>query len=381
MDRKTQINSKSESYFEILDYWLLIPVLLMTLIGIYVLSQVFQSGYGYGTYPMNLVKQLGAVMIGLLLAVGLSFIDQTALRLVGYATYFVSIILLIVVHIDGYSLAESTGADSWIRFPIFGTFQPSELAKVGIALVFSDLLSRMKNKEIEIWRGIGISALICGIPMFLIMREPDFGTFFVIFIMICSMIFVYGINWIYIIGAIIAALIGIPVAWKLFLDTYQKNRIMTFLFPGHNIDSDYHITQALKAVSAGGLFGKTTTEDIPVPVKESDFIFSAISEYLGFVGTTLLIVLIIIFLIRAIYIAYKVMQYDAASSYLMMGLVAVQGFHFVENIGMNVGVLPITGIPLPFISSGGSSMVVNFFMLGLMLNISINYKLLQQRKF
>lgn len=89
MDRKTQINSKSESYFEILDYWLLIPVLLMTLIGIYVLSQVFQSGYGYGTYPMNLVKQLGAVMIGLLLAVGLSFIDQTALRLVGYATYFV----------------------------------------------------------------------------------------------------------------------------------------------------------------------------------------------------------------------------------------------------------------------------------------------------
>jgi len=380
MDRKPEIRSRSDSYFELLDYWLLIPVLLMTMIGIFVLNQVYQVGYGSGTYPMNLIKQMGAVLIGLLLAIGLSVIDMTALRLVGYITYGVSIFLLVVVHIDGYSMADLTGADSWIRFPIFGTFQPSELAKVGIALVFSDLLHKIKHKEINFWRGVGISAVICIIPMFLITREPDFGTFFVIFLMICVMIFIYGIHWIYIIGAAVAGLIGIPVIWNVFLDGYQKNRIMTFLFPGHDANSDYHIVQALKAVSSGGIAGKTGTEDIPVPVKESDFIFSAISEYTGFIGTTLLIVLIIIFLTRAIYIGYKVTEFDLYSSYLMMGLVAVQGFHFVENIGMNVGVLPITGIPLPFVSSGGSSMVVNFFMLGLMLNISMNYKLMRQSK-
>ena len=175
-----------------------------------------------------------------------------------------------------------------------------------------------------------------------------------------------------------AGIITIPLAWNFYLDTYQKNRIMTFLFPGHDPNSDYHIEQALKAVSSGGIAGKEGMVDIPVPVKESDFIFSAISEYLGFIGTTFLIILIIVFLIRSVYIAVKIAEHDLSSSYMMIGLVAIQGFHFVENMGMNVGVLPITGIPLPYISSGGSSMVVNYIILGLMLNISINNQLQKQ---
>ncbi len=381
MQRPFDNQVKSESYFELLDYWLLIPVILMTLIGLFVLNQVFQTGYGANAYPGNLIKQVGAVMIGVLLAIGVSLIDLTALKLLGYITYIISVALLILVHIDSYSLADVTGADSWIRFPLFGTFQPSELAKPGIALVFADLLTRMKNKEISLSRGLISSAIICGIPMLLISREPDFGTFFVILFMVLTMIFVYGIRWIYIIAGVIITIIGIPLAWNFYLEDYQKSRIMTFLFPGHDANSDYHIQQALKAVSSGGIAGRRGAAEIPVPIKESDFIFTAISEYLGFIGTTILIILIIIFISRAIIIAYKMQEYDLSSSLLLMGLIAVQGIHFVENIGMNVGVLPITGIPLPYISSGGSSMVVSYFMLGLMLNVSINYNILKKEKF
>ncbi|HHU53360.1 MAG TPA: FtsW/RodA/SpoVE family cell cycle protein [Clostridiaceae bacterium] len=378
MHKRQQLKSKSESYFKLLDYWLIIPVLLMTIIGIVVLNSVFKAGYGAGEYPGNLIKHIGAIMIGILLALLISLADLPVIGLIGYITYFISLVLLVIVHIDGFSMYDLTGADSWIRFPIFGTFQPSELAKVGIAMLLGTYLAKIKKEEISLWQGLLYIVCISGIPMFLIAMEPDFGTFFVILFMILVMVFVYGLKWRYILAGGITGIIAIPLAWNYYLDEYQKNRIMTFLFPGHDPNSNYHIEQSLKAVASGGITGREGNIDIPVPVKESDFIFSAISEYTGFIGTTLLIILIVIFLLRAIYVAIKMTEFDLASSYMMMGLIAVQGIHFVENIGMNVGVLPITGIPLPYISSGGSSMVVNYFMFGLMLNVSINYQMMQQ---
>jgi len=372
------LKSRTDSYFKLLDYWLIIPVLILTIIGLYVLNSVYQTGYGAGEYPGNLIKQIGAVMIGVLLALLISFVDLPVLSLVGYITYALSIFLLVLVHIDSFSMEELTGADSWIRFPIFGTFQPSELAKVGIAMLVGKYLAKIKNEEIPMLTGSIYIGVIVSIPLLLIAMEPDFGTFFVIFLMVLVMIFVFGLKWRYIITGGAVGIVALPLAWQFYLDEYQKNRIMTFLFPGHDPNSNYHIEQSLKAVASGGITGRGSGVDIPVPVKESDFIFSAISEYTGFIGTTLVLILIVIFLFRAIQIAIRMSEYDLASSYLMMGLVAVQGFHFIENIGMNVGVLPITGIPLPFISSGGSSMVVNYFMFGLMLSISINYQLMEQ---
>ncbi|MGI6559733.1 MAG: FtsW/RodA/SpoVE family cell cycle protein [Saccharofermentanales bacterium] len=378
MQKIQPLKSRTDSYFKLLDYWLIIPVLILTIIGLYVLNSVYQTGYGAGEYPGNLIKQIGAVMIGVLLALLISFVDLPVLSLVGYITYALSIFLLVLVHIDSFSMEELTGADSWIRFPIFGTFQPSELAKVGIAMLVGKYLAKIKNEEIPMLTGSIYIGVIVSIPLLLIAMEPDFGTFFVIFLMVLVMIFVFGLKWRYIITGGAVGIVALPLAWQFYLDEYQKNRIMTFLFPGHDPNSNYHIEQSLKAVASGGITGRGSGVDIPVPVKESDFIFSAISEYTGFIGTTLVLILIVIFLFRAIQIAIRMSEYDLASSYLMMGLVAVQGFHFIENIGMNVGVLPITGIPLPFISSGGSSMVVNCFMFGLMLSISINYQLMEQ---
>lgn len=174
-------------------------MLILTIIGLYVLNSVYQTGYGAGEYPGNLIKQIGAVMIGVLLALLISFVDLPVLSLVGYITYALSIFLLVLVHIDSFSMEELTGADSWIRFPIFGTFQPSELAKVGIAMLVGKYLAKIKNEEIPMLTGSIYIGVIVSIPLLLIAMEPDFGTFFVIFLMVLVMIFVFGLKWRYII--------------------------------------------------------------------------------------------------------------------------------------------------------------------------------------
>lgn len=371
---RPRLKSRSERFFEDMDYLLLIPVLLMTTIGLIVLNMVLQAGYGAGSYPGNFLKQIGAAALGLLLALLICLLDRPTLRLFSWLVYGLSILLLLYVKVDNFSLAALTGADSWIILPFIGSFQPSELAKIGIAMLASDFFARMKTGDLDLRRGFLGIALIYGLPSFLIYREPDFGTTLVIAVMLLTTIFVWGLDWKYILGLAGASLATFALLWNFSFSPYMKNRILALIFPSQDIAESYHLEQAVQAIAAGGISGNSSALDIYVPVKESDFIYSAISEYLGMIGTTSLLILIIIFLSRAFYLAYKVQEIDYASSYLLVALAASQSFHFIENMGMNVGLLPITGIPLPFISSGGTSMVMNFLSLGLMLNISIEYK-------
>ncbi|MDD7401536.1 MAG: FtsW/RodA/SpoVE family cell cycle protein [Eubacteriales bacterium] len=371
---RPRLKSRSERFFEDMDYLLLIPVLLMTTIGLIVLNMVLQAGYGAGSYPGNFLKQLGAAALGLFLALLICLLDRPTLRLFSWLVYGLSILLLLYVKVDSFSLAALTGADSWIILPFIGSFQPSELAKIGIAMLASDFFARMKTGDLDLRRGFLSIALIYGLPSFLIYREPDFGTTLVIAVMLLTTIFVWGLDWKYILGLAGASLATFALLWNFSFSPYMKNRILALIFPSQDIAESYHLEQAVQAIAAGGISGNSSGLDIYVPVKESDFIYSAISEYLGMIGTTSLLILIIIFLSRAFYLAYKVQEIDYASSYLLVALAASQSFHFIENMGMNVGLLPITGIPLPFISSGGTSMVMNFLSLGLMLNISIEYK-------
>ena len=148
---------------------------------------------------------------------------------------------------------------------------------------------------------------------------------------------------------------------------------MTFLFRGYDKSASYHIEQSLAAVSSGGLTGNRTGGTVSVPVKESDFIFPAISEQLGLIGTTLVILLAVFFIVHTLRVAGKVSERAPDEAFIMVALVAGLAFHFIENIGMTVGLLPITGIPLPFISYGGSAMVSNFILLGVLLNYSLNH--------
>ncbi len=375
--RREKVRSKPGLFIDRLDYSLLVPVLLMALIGLIVLRQVLANGYGAGSYPGNFIKQSGAVIVGVAIALIIAYLDSPSLKLLAYLIYWVSLLMLIWVKIDNFSLAAWTGADSWIRLPIIGSFQPSELSKIGIAMMGGLTLERIKEGSIGALRGFTYFALIYAIPTLLIFREPDFGTSFVILVMLALSLFAWGISWkkIFLI-AIVAFLIVLPLLWFFYFEDYQRNRILTIPFRGHDPATSYHTEQALRAIAQGGLTGDRSGFDIYVPVKESDSIYAAISEYLGFFGTTAIILLSSIFFWRSFKLAANLSESSYASCYMVTALAGQMAFHFIENIGMNIGLLPITGIPLPFISDGGTSMVVNFLALGVILNISLNERYL-----
>ena len=364
---------KKQTYFSIMDYYLLIPVIIIVLIGLSVLSRVLSQGFG-DAYPMNLYRQIGAALAGVLIALLLSVVEVPTMRLIAWSVYGVSLLLLVVVLVDNFSLAAETGSDSWLNLPVIGSFQPSELTKIGLAMTSAYVLEWISTYK-RYWQGVLILLGLFGVPLILITRQPDFGTAMVIVFIFVCMLFVWGIRWRYVLLGLSGFLIMIPLAWFFYFEEFQKNRILPFLYPGHDPAASYNLMQARLAIASGGLIGSPRETPVHVPVKESDFIYTAVSEHMGLIGTTALLLLIFFFLIRGLYVASKVSGQRSASALMLVGIIAGMAFHYIENLGMCVGLLPITGIPLPFVSLGGSSMVVNFLALGVMLSISMDRNL------
>ena len=351
------------------DYYLVVPVLTMTIIGLYVLQKVLSKGYA--AYPGNYYRQIVATVGGVIAALIISLLDEHLLKVLGRIIYAAALFLLILVPIDGYSLAGVWGADSWLKLPVIGNFQPSELAKIGLVMVAADIFEQMHNKEVTMLKGFGKMAAVYAPPMLLILAQPDFGTAMVIVFTFICMLFAWGVRYRYFLLAFSSfVVIVVPLVWSFYLKPYQKERILSLLFQGSSPQSEYNLQQSQLAIASGGLSGNHTGILTPVPVKESDFIFAAISEHMGFIGTTTVIILAFFFLCRCLYVAAKVKS--KSCSYMMTGFTGYFAFHFIENMGMAVGLLPITGIPLPFMSLGGTAMLINFMAFGVMLNISIN---------
>ena len=363
---------KKGTYFNVMDYWLLVPILIIASIGLYVLNKVLSSGFD--NYPMVFYKQGGAVMVGLLIALVICVIEVPTLKLISWAIYGASLLLLVYVLVDGFSMEAKWGADSWMELPVIGTFQPSELTKIGLAMTSAFIFESMATRKLKKWQGGLILAVLFGVPMLLIMKQPDFGTTMVIVFMFVCMLFVWGLRWRYVLLGLSGMVIAALMAWLFLFEDYQKNRIITFLYPGSDPTASYNLLQSKLAIATGGLIGSngTTTH---VPVKEADFIYTAVSEHMGFIGTTALLILIFFFLARCLYVASKIQPVRPALSFMLVGLTASMAFHFIENLGMCVGLLPITGIPLPFVSLGGTAMIVNFLALGIMLSISMERNL------
>ncbi len=372
--------SRADMFFRSLNYRMLVPVLALVIIGLVVLNTVLSTGYGAGMdYPMNFYKQIAAVLIGLMASFVICLFDPPAMRLVGGIIYTVSLFLLVLVKVDGYRAL--TIADSWLRVPLFGSFQPSELSKIGVAMAAGPVFDGMNSGNLSKPQGFARLALIYGVPFLLIMTEPDFGTSSVLIFMFLCTLFVWGVRWrTIILSSMGMVFVLIPVTWRFILSQTQKDRILTFFFRGHDKTASYHINQSLAAVSSGGLFGNRAGENVSVPVKESDFIFTAISEQFGLIGTTLVILLALYLVIHTLRLAGKIADVSPGEAYVMVTLIASLTFHFVENIGMTIGFMPITGIPLPFMSYGGSSMISNFILLGVLLNISMNHQDLWSNK-
>ena len=351
------------------DYYLVVPVLTMTIIGLYVLQRVLSKGYA--AYPGNYYRQIVATVGGVIAALIISLLDEHLLKVLGRIIYAAALFLLILVPIDGYSLAGTWGADSWLKLPVIGNFQPSELAKIGLIMVAADIFESMHNKEYSFLKGFGIMAAVYAPPMLLILSQPDFGTAMVIAFTFVCMLFAWGVRYRYFLLAFSSfVVIVVPVVWFFYLKPYQKDRILSLVFQGSSPRSEYNLRQSQLAIMSGGLTGNHTGILTPVPVKESDFIFAAISEHMGFIGTTTVIVLAFFFLSRCLYVAAK--STSKSASYMLTGLTGYFAFHFIENMGMAVGLLPITGIPLPFISYGGTAMLINYLAFGVILNISMS---------
>ena len=363
------VKLRNKTNFKTVDYYLVIPIILLSIIGLFVLQKVLSSGYK--DYPANYYRQIIATVVGVLVAVFLCAIDNHFMGIVGKAIYIVSLLLLILVPIDGYSLAYRWGADSWLNLPVIGNFQPSELAKIGIVMVAGEIFEKMNTKEYSLWKGFIAIGVVYAVPLLLILSQPDFGTAMVIVFAFVCMLFVWGVRYRYFVLALSSVIvIVIPLVWTFYLEAYQKDRILSLVFEGSDPRGEYNLVQSKQAIASGGLTGNHTGILTQVPVKESDFIFAAISEHMGFIGTTAVILLSFFFIARSMYVASRASS--PSNSYIAVGLTGYFAFHYIENMGMAVGLLPVTGIPLPFISLGGTAMLINFISFGIILNISMS---------
>ena len=348
------------------DKVLFYATLVAAIIGIFMIYSATRSM----NTNSNVIIQTGAFLIGTALMVIISKIDYQFFGHISVPVYAVCVGLLILVLIVGST--GNWGARSWIRFGPIG-IQPSEICKIGFAITFAKHLSMVKER---INNPGTVLFLVLHVAVFLglIMLQPDAGSAMVFLFMFAAMIFVAGISFKYIIPAVLGFAAFLPLAYMFLLSEYQKHRIQVFFNPDMDkLGSGYNVIQSKIAVGSGQLFGKgflkgTQNQLGFLPTKHTDFIFSVIAEELGFIGA--LFVILVLFLIIARCIKASQEANDSFGKYLCLGIAAMLIFHTFENVGMCIGLMPVTGIPLPFISYGGTSLLTNMIAVGVVLSVT-----------
>ncbi len=361
--------SSNTNYIRQMDYPIMALVFLLSGIGITVLSSALLS-FDEGTSMF--IKQLTFMFVGFVVAILLARFDYADYKVLGFLLYVTSTLLLILVKISPDTL---NGSSSWLKLPIIGRFQPSEIAKITFIMVVAVFLARIKEGEGKALSNLFKLLVYAAIPILLIIDQPDYGTAMVFVFIIITMLYVFGVKLRYFVFAIAGAIPILFGIWTFLLSPLRKQRIWSFLNPTSvSEDAAYQITRAKTAIGSGGFTGKgifNGPQNIKgvVPIKESDFIYTVSGEELGFVGSAIIIVLFILLLLRCIYIAQH--SRDTYGTLLVAGITGMLGFHVIENIGMNLALLPITGIPLPFFSLGNSAMLTVFIAVGIILSVSI----------
>ncbi len=266
------------------------------------------------------------------------------------------------------------GARSWFQLGNI-SIQPGEIAKITLIIGLGKLLEFFKKRgKLNHPFYVILVLIYVAVPCILLALQPDYGTAMVFLVVAAMMIFIAGISGWYVLGAIVTVVISVFLAYQYVLPDYAKNRITVFLNPGMDPSgAGYNIIQSELAVGSGqmwgmGLHNGNQSQLGYLPMKTTDFIFAVISEEMGFVVSTLVVILFVLLIVKSFYIAKTAK--DDYGSFLSIGAASMFLAHFIENVGMNIGLMPITGIPLPFISYGGSAMLTNFIALGLVLSVS-----------
>ena len=354
-----------------IDWSILICVLILTVIGLVALySATINDDL------LEFKKQCMWIAISIPVMIAIILIDYNIIARLSPYLYGLSIVLLIAVLFT----PAVNGASSWFDIGFFA-FQPAELAKVFVIIFLSTVMVNIQKRskgEINKPTKLAVILGVVLLPILLIIMQPDYGTAIAYILSLVLILFVSGIDKKYIIVSLALMAILIPIMYFFILPDHAKSRIDVYLNP--NIDprgAGYNIIQSKIAVGAGKLFGMglfkgTQTHLGFLYPKTTDFIFSMIGEELGFIICGLIIVVYVLLITKAINIAKTAR--DDLGSYIAIGIVGIFLFHVVENIGMCIGLLPITGVPLPFVSYGGTSFVTNFILIGLLLNISARSK-------
>lgn len=349
------------------EWSILICTILLIIIGLIALFSATQNAE-YDEFK----KQLLWIGVSIPFIIAFTLIDYETIAKISPIIYAVLIILLI-----GVLFTEPiNGATSWYSFGSV-SLQPAEFSKIFVIFVLALVMSKMTakgKKEISRPTRLLILLAIIGVPVLLIVKQPDYGTALAFCVAFILMLFVAGIDKKYIIAGFLIVAITLPLLYFFVLPDHAKRRIEVFL----NQDLDprgagYNLTQSKLAIGAGGLLGMgllkgNQTQLGYLSPKTTDFIFSVIGEEMGFIVAAAIVILYVVLITKAMYVAKTAK--DNLGSYIAMGIAGIFLFHMTENIGMTIGLLPITGVPLPFVSYGGSSLLSNLIMIAVLLNIS-----------
>lgn len=362
-------------YIRNLDWILILTVFLLTGVGLVLIAsathtEALRTGVNYFVQRQGLFLAVDVLLVILLLRLDYHVLKQVALPL-----YVITLILLLGVMFFGHS---TMGAQRWIRLgPVI--FQPSEFSKVFIIVCLAAFLDKQAG-SLEHWKEYLPAGLFLLAPFVLVLRQPDLGTALVFGAIGFSMFWVCGFKtrWIAWMTGVLICLS--PLIWH-FLHEYQRNRIRVFLNPELDpFGAGYHVIQSKIAIGSGLLLGKgwmqgTQSQLNFLPENHTDFIFAVAGEEFGFIGAVVILLLYLILIWRGLTIALN--AEDRFGMLLATGITGMYLFHVLVNIGMTAGIMPVTGVPLPFLSYGVSSLTTNMLLTGLLLNINLRKTRLQ----
>ena len=372
MYNQNKIYSSAFAKLQSINYPLLGLIITLFFVGLAALYSI--SNGDFNSWPL---KHSQRFILGLIIFFVIVFFDLRLIFGYAYVIFFLSIISLAIIPFFGI---ESNGATRWINIAGI-SLQPSEFVKYTLILALAKYFHSINNDSGFI-KTLIIPLFITIVPVFLVITQPDLGTALIILLGGISLFWISGLNYKYFIVGVFSILCSLPVLWQ-YLKDYQKDRVLTFFNPERDpLGNGYHIMQSKIALGSGGIFGKGYMEGTQshlnfLPEMQTDFIFTMLGEEFGFIGTLLLLSIYAALIMISIRLALK--SRSLFSKYLSLGVCNVFFIYVFVNIGMVTGLLPVVGVPLPFISYGGSSMLAVMFGFGLLMNCYINRNIIIEK--
>jgi rod shape determining protein RodA len=363
--------SQRIDYVKKFDYILMGIVFLITAIGLVFLKSAMNNAYkDHGASAMKI--QIIGLIVGIMFAMVICFFDYGNLRNISFPFFLFNMGMMMLVFVPRIGIA-SGGSRSWINIGIT-TYQPSELMKLAMIIVLAKYLEKIQEDKLRP-EYVAVLLLAFFVPLGMVLLQKDFGMALVFIFVFFVMMIVGKMKFKFIAVLGVLACAAMPFIWKFYFNGVKRERFLAFLNPELYEDSyGLQLVRAITAIGSGGLTGDGIgSGDMNtanrIPVKLSDMIFAVIGEETGFIGAMLVVTLFTAMLLRMLYISYQ--SRDIFGACLAAGVFAMFFFNVFENLGMNVGIMPITGLPLPFVSKGGSAMITNYISVGLLLSISL----------